>query len=365
MEWHASKTKPSKTGLGGFLHAKHDNMPTLTGWRLTLALNVALCTAQIALGGFHVLGKWALDKGTNPIIFALYREICAGPILFIIALVVERTFPKPRDWYRFVFLGATGVYGNQLLFVLGLYFTSATQAAIMQPCIPVFTTIITQALRMEKFSFLKVAGIIASAAGAVVMVGFDGLSLHSSAFLGTACLIGNTLCTAVYLVYMKGVLKDYPPISITGWAYLVGSVFMGLTSLIFVFQGRTSEYNVGRSALLPLAYSILFATVYTYMVLSWANSKAPASMVSAYMSLQPLTSALLAYFFLHEVLVWREGLGALFIALGLALVTYARVRESRNEEAQAYQPVRDEDNTMSSSPYDTNNDTPTMPQYKQ
>ena len=39
-----------------------------------------------------------------------------------------------EDWWRFLFLGLTGVYLNQLLFILGLELTSATQAAIMQVC---------------------------------------------------------------------------------------------------------------------------------------------------------------------------------------------------------------------------------------
>lgn len=39
-----------------------------------------------------------------------------------------------EDWWRFLILGATGVYMNQLFFILGLKLTSANQAAIMQVC---------------------------------------------------------------------------------------------------------------------------------------------------------------------------------------------------------------------------------------
>ncbi len=38
--------------------------------------------------------------------------------------------------------GLTGVLGNQVLFILGLQLTNATNAAIMQPLIPIFTALL-------------------------------------------------------------------------------------------------------------------------------------------------------------------------------------------------------------------------------
>jgi len=305
----------------------------LTGWKLTLAVNVALVTAQVAFGGYHVIGKIALDNGTNPIIFAFYREISAGPLLLIIAAIVERFAPNPKDWWRFLLLGSIGVYGNQLLFVLGLSLTSATQAAIMQPAIPVFTTLITLILRTEKFSSLKLLGILASAAGAVVTVGFRGISLRSDKFIGTMCLVGNTLCTSIYYILMKPVLKTYPPITVTGIAYMVGAVEMGLTSLMFVFKRETDLYHIHASAAPALVYAILIATALAYTCVTFANSKAPASLVAAYASLQPLTAATLSFFFLpNEKFTWMEGVGGALILLGLGLVTFARSRETKAEK---------------------------------
>jgi drug/metabolite transporter (DMT)-like permease len=310
----------------------------LEGTPLLVAVNTGLVLAQIAFGAYHVVGKEALQY-IDAVVFAFYREIIAGPALVIIAIIIERVKPNVReDWWRFLFLGLTGVYLNQLLFILGLELTSATQAAIMQPCIPVFTTAFTLILRTEKFAVLKVLGILCSAGGAVVLVGLDNLSFKSNQFKGTLCLLGNTLAMSVYYIFQKPVLKKYPPISVTGWGYIIGSVMMGVTSLIRT-QAHWADYKVNEHVYFPLGYSIVGATIFTYMTLTWANKHAPASVVAAYSSLQPLTAAALSYFIEGIVPTKNQYIGGAAIIVGLILVTVARVIESRKEAARAYHPI--------------------------
>jgi len=316
-------------------------MAKLEGVWLSIAVNSALVFAQVAFGAYHVIGKEALHY-IDAIIFAFYREIIAGPCLVLIALVVEKAKPDiAKDWWRFLLLGTTGVYLNQLLFIEGLALTSATQAAIMQPCIPVFTTALTLILRLEKFSVLKVIGILFAAGGAVVMVGVENISVKSSQTRGMLCLVGNTLAMSVYYIFQKPVLKKYPPISVTGWAYIIGSVEMGITALI-ISHKHVSSYGINHHVVIPLAYSIIFATVLTYMMLTWANKHAPASVVAAYSSLQPLTAAFLSYIFLHQEPKTNEYIGASAIIVGLGVVTAARVMETRREKggaAEEHQPI--------------------------
>lgn len=45
------------------------------------------------------------------------------------------------------------------------------------------------------------------------------------------------------------------------------------------------------------------------MALTWANKHAPASVVAAYASVQPLTAALLSYVFLHQTPQVNEYIG--------------------------------------------------------
>ena len=59
----------------------------------------------------------------------------------------------------------SGIYVGQFLFIVGLKLTTANIAAIYQPLCPVFTVLVALALRMEKFTYAKLVGIVLAVSG--------------------------------------------------------------------------------------------------------------------------------------------------------------------------------------------------------
>lgn len=114
----------------------------------------------------------------------------------------------------------------------------AIVASILQPAIPVWTTLFATILGMEKINWRKIVSILFAVGGAATIAISANLTKKAdgkeTSIWGVILLLGNTVASSVYILLMKPILKrGLKPLTITGVAYLVASFAMGTTMLIF------------------------------------------------------------------------------------------------------------------------------------
>jgi len=258
----------------------------------------------------------------------------------------------------FALLGLIGMFGNQLPYILGIYYTNANIASIFQPSIPVWTAILAIITRIEPLPALnkthgwaKILGILLATAGAVTMVMEKVLSdkreLKSGYGLGYLFLIINTLCSAIYVLLQKKMIfnkNDSPwrqrPIAVTAWSYLFGTIFMALSSLYYVITKQFDKFtHFPNEEIYPIIYAIFIASSLCYMLITWCNMQVSATVVTATWPLQVLFCAVLSYFVLNEVLTVWEYVGAALIITGLFGViwsSYALEKELKDNQSSEY-----------------------------
>ncbi|KAL9328358.1 hypothetical protein ACSQ67_003361 [Phaseolus vulgaris] len=224
----------------------------------------------------------------------------------------------------FFFLGLTGVFGNQLLYLIGLGYTNPTYAGAVQPTVPVFTFMFTLMMGIERLNLFRYEGAIfmvfyrgpavigdktmnqvaqikKSARGqpepsgwlinSLLDIGLDSFQL------GVVFLIGICICMAAFLAFQAPVLKKYPAnLSVTAYSFGFGFALMVIASYFMV--NESTDWILTQSEILAVAYSGTIASALIYGIITWSNKILGPTLVSLYTPLQPAFSAFLSQIFL-------------------------------------------------------------------
>jgi len=283
-----------------------------------LRVHLALLFVQVTFGALHVFGRYVLFH-VPPLAVASVRILVSAPLLILLALRVERKVPPPGDLARLALLGFLGVFSNQLLYIVGLGHSTATNAAILMPSIPVFVAVMAALAGVERLTLPKASGVALAVAGALVMLDLSRATLSGSTLFGNVLLLLNCLVYAVYLVLQRPLLTRMHPLAVVSWVFLFGGAGVLAVSLPTLL--RLEVGAVPAAAWWGLAYIAVIPTGVNYALNSWAMVRSSPSLVATYTTLQPVSAALLAVLILGERAGWREGIGFALIAAGLSLVS--------------------------------------------
>jgi drug/metabolite transporter (DMT)-like permease len=279
-------------------------------WRVHLTLILV----QVTFGGFHVVAKAVLSDLT-PLALAAIRVGVATPVLMALAWRRDRFLPARRDLPMLALLGGLGVLANQVLFITGLKFTTATNAGILMTSVPVFAAGAAALMGIERITLNRLIGIALSVAGALVLVNPFRFSAGRSGALGNGLILCNGLCYALFLVLQRPVLTRIPWRTVTAAAFFFGG--LGVLAVSLPALLAFDPARVGTGAWLGVAYIIVFPTIFAYAASTWAVRRSSPALVAAYNTLQPVVASSLGVAFLGEPFGWEEGVGFALIAAGL------------------------------------------------
>lgn len=289
------------------------------GW----ATHAALLLVQFAFASQAVEAKVAMapraagGEEIFPEALAMIRML--GGALFFQLVVRARggargaqTFPIARaDHARLAGLSVLGIALNQTLFLLGLRWTTPFSVSLLGATIPVFTAALAVAFRKERGSWRTALGLLLSMGGVVSLIGVGSLDR------GAVLVALNSLSYAAYVVLSRDVVLRVGALRAVMWIFTYGALLfapLGLGPMV-----RELPLLTTRGAVL-VAYILVFPTIVAYLLNAWALARSSATMVTAYIYLQPLIAAALAWVQLGQGVTARAAIAAPLILVGVAVV---------------------------------------------
>lgn len=290
-------------------------------------------------GGAFTAAKIALQE-LPPFTVATLRFALATLILIPILWRQEGLVRKinRQDYFWFVLLGLTGVFGYNALFFEALKHTTAVNGALIIAANPITTALLSALLNKEKLAGRQLIGIIISFTGVLFVIAKGSLTVvRSLSFnFGDLLLIGAMLCWAVYSITGKRVMSKFSPLAATTLACTIGTLALApfMAREIMLGQWPATTW----ATWVAISYMAVFATVMGFVWWNHGVAQIGASRAAIFINLVPISAMLVATLF-GEVISLPQLLGAMLVISGVYLTSVIKKTKLKAEVKEVIAPT--------------------------
>ncbi len=252
-----------------------------------------------------------------PLAFTTLRFVFVPILMLAVVWLIERDVRIERGlWWNVILVGLIGNTGYQVFFMLGLNYTSASNAALLVATTPIWVALVSQFRGWERLSWRGWLGIVISFIGVFVIL-FNGEVISEKSLIGDIFVLIASACWAYYTIGAKAVLAKYSPLRVTAVTLTIGAIpliFIGLSEALTV-----NWLAIPWDGWVGMAYSVIFSIAIAYIL--WYNGvvKVGPTRTGIYASLLPACGVISAYFILGDPITLRDAIGMLSIVGGLLL----------------------------------------------
>jgi drug/metabolite transporter (DMT)-like permease len=277
--------------------------------------------ATILFGINYWVAKGLMPKYLLPLQIIFLRIAGALILIWILELLTpaaKQIQIQKKDFPRLAFAALFGITLNQILFFIGLNYTTPVDSAIINSSNPMIVMLLSYLILSQPIKPIKIIGIILGAAGALTLILYgNNVRLGEGGVKGNIFIAFNTLSWSLYLVIAKPLIGKYHPFKVMRWIFLIGFFLALPATIIPMMKINISEFTfVTWSA---IAYVIIGTTFLAYLFIIFGLRSLTPSAVSIYTYLQPVIVAVIGICFFNEFISIVKFLAASLIFLGIYL----------------------------------------------
>jgi drug/metabolite transporter (DMT)-like permease len=281
---------------------------------------IRLTLAALFWGGTFVAGKLVVRE-MGPYPAAFIRFFLASLFLLPLLLRCEGRLPPldRRQLGAVVLLGLSGVFAYNFFFFSGLKTVEAGRAALIIASNPVFIAIFSFLLFGERFSALRLAGILLSVTGGMVVIsrGNPLVLLQGELGRGELFLLGCVFSWVTYTLIGKKVMTGLKPLTAVTYSCIAGTAALSIPAL----QGDLIEQLAGidMQTAFNIVYLAFFGTALGFVWFYRGVNELGPTRAGLFINLVPVSGVVLGILILGETPSLSLLGGGLLVVTGLIL----------------------------------------------
>ena len=280
----------------------------------TLAV-IAITLTMLIWGSAIVISKSVVEE-VGPLVLATIRFAIAAAIFTPYGL---RKFPLRQLPLKPLFISSFfGITVFYALLNIGLLFSTAASAGLIQGAAPIITLLLSVMVLRENLNIPKLSGVILSVSGIfIIVLVSEGSQNGTQSIIGHLFIIGSTVAWAIYVITSKSLVSNYPQQVVTACHIFFGFIFL----IPFgVFESIYFSYNpVSAGNILAIVFLALTSSGIAYFFWNFSVKHLSATRAGAFINLCPLVTLITAVIFLDETIGPIIIIGAALIISGLYL----------------------------------------------
>lgn len=254
-----------------------------------------------------------------PVLFAGFRWIIAGPILYFILKLRNYKLPDKRDIFHSAIVGLLLLGGGNGFVVFAEQWLPSGLTALLITTGPFwiigFESLIPSGPKLNRIIFL---GLVCGLSGILLIFGDNFAGLFDPTYIkGIWGLMVAVLTWSLGTIYSKYKKVTVHPLMSASIQMIVAGIFLTAFGLGL---GEMSVLHFHLDSFLAFLYLLVIGSLIGYGCYIYAVAHLPISFVSTYAYINPLIALFLGWLILDESITLPIILGAAVILAGVALV---------------------------------------------
>lgn len=261
--------------------------------------------------------------GVPALVVADMRAVGAAVAFWVMSLFVgggERVSLSMLG--RLCVAGILCIVLNQVLFTVGVNYTSPIDATVISTMLPIVTMIFAAIILKESITGMKVVGIAVGAAGALTLVFGGGGSSVGGGLVGDALCFTAQVSCALYMVIFSNTIHRYSVVTLMKWLFLFSAIIVTMVTWPSVVA--VDYASLPLKAWGEMLFIVFGGTFVSYIFFTGGQKLLRPTVVSMYNYVQPIVATVLSV----AMGVGTFGVGKVIsmamVFVGVYIVTYAK-----------------------------------------